>query len=401
VLAHVAIALIGLVSFSAFAVDYGVMWAARRQAQNAADSAALAAAITLGYAGMDKIADAHNRALEAAGRNAVWGEAPSNTTVDFFGPDVIVCPEGAPAAGQAACVRVDVHRDQETGNPLPTFFSRLAGVTEQGVRATATAQVMKSDSSECVKPFAIPDKWMELRPKPSPWDPDDSFERYDKKGVLLNPADYYEAAGASGGLYGPNGTGFTDKSVVAEGGDHGRYVTLKVGNPQQTIMPGWYFPVVINPIEGPGADNYRDNIATCDPTLITRGTVLDVEPGNMVGPTRQGIEALVNQDLSADWNPNMYGPGKGGITGGCMAAGTCIMSPRLVAIPVFNPDAWDAAGEQGRTTVTVTNVIGFFIDKNMQGNNVGGWITHYPGPPRGGMSETPEAAFIVNIILVR
>ena len=48
-LVHVAVAMIGLLAFSALSIDYGVMWTARRQAQNAADAAALAGAISLAF----------------------------------------------------------------------------------------------------------------------------------------------------------------------------------------------------------------------------------------------------------------------------------------------------------------------------------------------------------------
>ena len=41
---HVAIALIALLMFSGMVIDYGVIWVARRQAQNAADAGALAGA---------------------------------------------------------------------------------------------------------------------------------------------------------------------------------------------------------------------------------------------------------------------------------------------------------------------------------------------------------------------
>ena len=44
---HVSIALIALLAFSAFVIDYGSMWVSRRQAQNAADAGALAGAISL------------------------------------------------------------------------------------------------------------------------------------------------------------------------------------------------------------------------------------------------------------------------------------------------------------------------------------------------------------------
>ena len=48
VLVHVAIAMIGLLAFSSFVIDYGVLWAARRQAQNAADAGAMAGRDSLG-----------------------------------------------------------------------------------------------------------------------------------------------------------------------------------------------------------------------------------------------------------------------------------------------------------------------------------------------------------------
>ena len=49
VLVHVAVAIIGLLAFSALTIDYGVMWMSRRQAQNAADAAALAGALSLAF----------------------------------------------------------------------------------------------------------------------------------------------------------------------------------------------------------------------------------------------------------------------------------------------------------------------------------------------------------------
>ena len=40
------------------------------------------------------------------------------------------------------CVKVDAFRNQARGNPLPMFFGKLVGVANQGVVATATAQVV-------------------------------------------------------------------------------------------------------------------------------------------------------------------------------------------------------------------------------------------------------------------
>ena len=71
----------------------------------------------------------------------------------------------------------------------------------------------------------------------------------------------------------------------------------------------------------------------------------------MIGPTNQGIRDLIAQDPGARWDTSLNG-GQGGVAGGCMAMGTggCAISPRLVAIPVFNPDAYDAGRASGRIT---------------------------------------------------
>lgn len=381
--------MVGLIAFSSFVIDYGVMMAARRQAQNSADAAALAGAISLAYVDFTNQGLARSSALTVAQQNKVWGQVPDVTGADITFP---VCPPGSPGAGTNSCVRVDVFRNQRAGgNPLPTFFGKIVGINDQGVRATATAEALFGKSTDCVKPFAISDKWLENRNNrgPAGWDETDTFERYDRTGTVLTPtADAYDPAG-----------GFMI-DVVNRGGDYGRYITLKHGNPHDTITPGWFQPVVINPAEGPGGANYRDNIATCDTTVIGPGTVLDVEPGNMIGPTKQGMNDLIALDSRATWDPNLYGTGKGGIKGGCMAEKTCVISPRLIAIPVFDPDAYDLANQNGRTTIKITKVLGFFIDK-MQGNDVAGWLMSYPGDANAGMGGVPGNNFVVSVALVR
>ena len=83
-----------------------------------------------------------------------------------------------------------------------------------------------------------------------------------------------------------------------------------------------------------------------------------------------------------------------------MAAKACVVSPRLVAIPVFNPDAYDAGRASGRIEIEVVKVLGFFIDK-IQGNDVYGYITTYPSRPNQGMGGVPGNNFVVSVALVR
>jgi len=401
VLVQVAIMLLGLTAMSAFVVDYGVMWTSRRQAQNSADAAAMAGAISMGFVSMSNQALARQAAIDAANQNWVWGQAPSITPGDVTFP---VCPPGSPGAGSNACIQVDLYRNQARGNPLPTFFGRVANVADQGVRATATAEVLFGDSTDCVKPFAIPDKWLERRNDVAPpgWSELDSYEHYaqngNNRGQPLNPFDLYEPPNGPGNTTGVNGTGFTRTSVTLGGSDYGRVITLKQGNPQDQVSPGWFQPVVIVP-GCVGGNCYRNAIATCTSTVIGPGTVLQVEPGNMVGPTRQGMADLIALDPTAIWNTSANG-GLGGVTGGCMQAATCTMSPRIVAIPVYNPDTFNAGTPSGRIDITIVKVLGFFVER-MQGNDVVGRLMAYPGTPRGGTSTTPETAFVISIALVR
>ena len=382
----VAIALVGLLAFSTFVIDYGVMWAARRQAQNSADAAALAGAISLAYVDFENHDLARASALAVAAQNKVWGVAPDVTAADITFP---VCPPGSPGAGTNSCIRVDVFRNSRAGgSPLSTIFGKLVGIDDNGVRATATAEALFGSSTDCVKPFAVSDKWIEGRNDVGAvgWDETDSFERYGNKGALLDPADAY-------------GAGFTPESL-AKGGDYGRYITLKHGSPHDTLTPGWFQPVVINPAEGPGGSNYRDNIATCDMTVIGPGTLLEVEPGDMIGPTKQGMSDLIALDKDAKWNKTLNGVG--GIEGGCMSSTTspCAISPRLVAIPMFNPDAYQLADQNGRTTIQITKVLGFFVD-DMDGNDVKGYLMTYPADPSAGMGGVPGSGFVVSVSLVR
>ena len=77
-----------LLAFTTFVIDYGVMWMARRQAQNVADAAALAGAISLIRDGGSQ-AGARTAAIHYAANNPIWGEGNSAANVEsnFSGPD--------------------------------------------------------------------------------------------------------------------------------------------------------------------------------------------------------------------------------------------------------------------------------------------------------------------------
>lgn len=391
ILVQTAIMLVGLTAFGAFVVDYGVLWTARRQVQNAADAAALAAAISLGFDAPGDQVRARQNALVAVGQNRVWGAVADMGAGDVTFPP---CPVGAvPAQGGGVCVRVEVYRNQR-GAPLPTVFANLVGVSQQGVKATATAQVLYGSSTDCVRPFAIPDKWQELRADvpPAGWDPVDTFERYTAAGALLpGVVDYYEAPG--GPLFGPNGTGYSRGPSAVGPGDYGATVEY-----QPALIPGKagnasFLPVHITP-----GGTFGGDITSCSTRVVQPGDLLEVELNNVTGEVAQGILALIGQDAAASWNPGMNG-GRGGVSGGCMAAGTCTISPRIIALPAFSPDAWDAGGI-ANDVVRVTRIVGFFVQR-LEGGYVVGRLMVYPAAPRSTMNADPNSAFVVSAALVR
>jgi hypothetical protein len=390
--------LVGLTAFSAFVIDYGILWAARRQIQNTADAAALAAANSLAFDAPGDLARARASALAAAARNPVWAP-PGGTAVPVMNDGDITFPTNCPAGaiGVGPCVRVEAFRNQGRGNPLPTIFAYLAGKTQQGVQATATAQVLYGDSIDCVRPMAIPDKWNELFPAPQPWTEFATFQRYQVTGVPIPNGDYYEPPG--GGLFGPNGTGFS-----RGGGDYGLPVSYlpalapyKLAANQRAFLPVR--------IGSGGPSGFFAAMTSCTPNVVGPGSVLQLEDSIVTSETIQAGTTLLNMDPGAQWDPSLNG-GRGGVAGGCMASASCVgpngalVSPRIIAIPAFNPDAWDSFPPGTNTSVQVTRILGFFVE-GVENGRIYGHLMVYPVIPRSTMTASPDSSFIVSVTLVR
>jgi Flp pilus assembly protein TadG len=402
VLIHVSIALIGLLGFSALSIDYGVMWVARRQAQNAADAAALAGAISLAFVNRTDQARARQAAKAAGEANQVWRQAP----VIDANADITIgaCPTGLTNTLDL-CVRANVFRNQAK-NPLPTFFATLLGIGSQGVRATATARVLVGNAVTCMRPWAIPDKWWDARDVTPPieatptWTWTDKYERYVESGpnkgqLLPNPVDCYHAGLLNfSGPYQNNCAANIGSTSFNEVADRGTVVTLKNGTPSQTLTAGWFFPIDLPRPGSPdtGGDRYRENIGSCNSGTVGLGDTLWTENGNMVGPTQQGMSDLIALDPNATWNGT-------DVVGGLYGTNN---SPRIVPIPVFNVEAYTQQDKTtGKFQLQVTNILGFFV-LPMQGNNVRGVLMTYPGDFKAGSGNVDEtAAFLYTVVLVR
>ena len=134
ILLHVAISILVLIGLLTFVADWGVMWVARNQAQNSADAGALAGAVAMafdanGWTDRTDNGPAKQAAHQLALTNTVFGVAPNvllASDVTFTNAPADMCP--ADANGLTPCIRVDVYRNQERSNPLPSIFGQAFGI---------------------------------------------------------------------------------------------------------------------------------------------------------------------------------------------------------------------------------------------------------------------------------
>jgi len=407
VLLHVILATIMLIGINVFVIDYGVMWVGRNQAQNAADAGAMAGAIALAYDDFDDRTDtgpAKVFAWQTSQQNWVWGQAPKvNITTDVTFP---VIPDDP--CVDTTCVRVDVYRDNAGANPLPALFGGAVGVTGSGVKAMAIARWGAANASDCLKPFAIPDKWFDHYDDPAnsnpvdvdTWKSDDYFDLVYPKGSKVGMQGTPIPA-ADRDVYVPpsktsTGTGFTLAN------DLGTKVVLYYGKPTDSPSPGNFLPIDLPKADGSvssGAADYSAAIANCTGAPVAIGDILQTEPGAMKGPTDSGIDALIAKDPLATWDST-----NNAVTNSCAQAATpCAkVSPRIVAIPVFNTNQYETDRLNGKSDIQIVNILGFFIDSHNAKGDITGYFTSIPGLLVAGKpSINKDSGFAKVIMLVR
>jgi len=351
-LVFVGVTFFALLSATTIAIDVGMFMTAKTQAQTSADAGALAGATALAFNSFtDRSASgpAVQSAVNTALANRVAASSVSVTSDDVTFPL-------DPVTGQADRVGVTVYRTDDRSNSVPTLMGAFFGIQRVNIAATATAEAAPANGVGCVKPFTIPDRWIEnVTP---PWNSMTStFDRYyangNRAGQVMTPtADDYPPPGDSR---------YVGYSMT--GNDIGTLLTIRAGtgnNVSPTMYFSWAMP------NNTGADDYEGNIAGCNPTVVHRGQIITQEPGNMVGPTNQGIDALLLQDPNAEWGTscncviNSQYPGH---------------SPRVFPIPLYDPDYYQSNVTNGRNaTLRVANWIGFFL-VSRNGNDVLGRIT--------------------------
>ena len=358
---------VGFMAFftaTTLAIDVGLMMTARSQAQNAADAGALAGATAFVYNSFTDRSvggPAVQSAINTAKRNKVIG---NDVSID---PPDVTFPLGP--TGRNDRIQVWVHRTSARGNQIPTLIGPIFGVNDFDIIATATAAAAPANAMTCVKPFTIPDKWIE---KQDPvWTMDSTFDRYDNKGnVIANPDVYIP----------PSATHKTWSEA-----DAGTPFILRAGtgnNINPTFYYSWKMPGAT------GGDYYRDNIAGCNTAIIPMNSPMVQEPGNMMGPTTQGVQDLIDQDPGAHWD-------------GTKVVSSFGKSPRVFPIPLYDPDVYASGKTNGRTADLVSrNWIGFFVER-LQGNEVYGRIVPITGVIDDNAGPAPEGVFPRAIRLVK
>lgn len=139
----------------------------------------------------------------------------------------------------------------------------------------------------------------------------------------------------------------------------------KGGGGQHT---GWFGALRLG---GNGASNYEKNIKNGYQKEIAIGDLLEVENGNMSGPTTRGVNYRIAQCQH---------------TPACTSASYVETCPRLVTIPVVEPC--------GKKTVKVKGFAKFFLERvDGQGNQNNVWGTFVQLHTIGEMTEDEEADY--------
>lgn len=352
ILALVALLLIVFLGLAALAIDLGLLYVARGEAQRAADSAAHAGAGHLQIVSGDE-EGARDAAVKFASRNVIRGE-PVEIDRD---QDVEVFLDGEQR------VRVTVRRTSEWGGPVGTIFGRVLGFSSVDVAAVAAAQVWSVDQSDCMLPVAIPDRWCEEGNEGACVRWPDQEDSFDPDG----DGDFYVEweRGMEAGEY----TGYSIDDIgeyiylrpEAEGGGQGQ----GQGSGGARWDPNWWAPFHASWLGYGGQDvpSLAAEITGCSDVPLGIGSEVETWNGNAAEPLRGAWEDLIAQDDSASWNfdldcvvnKNLSSPTKE----------DCRDSPRKRPIALFDP----YEGPQGPGTFTLTRLAAIFVDDVVGGGS--------------------------------
>jgi hypothetical protein len=367
VLVIFALALAALLGFAALGIDVGYLYTVRHELQRSADSGALAGASAFFEGSWS----------DGAIRNMAEARAR-----DFASRDAVVASPLDPAGEVAVSFPVDPRIRVDTSRTVNLFFSQLFLGPTRDITAFAVAEAaVVSQKVPCLKPWGIPFPW------------DDVNEN-----GLFDPGEEISSDCP------PDG-GYSDIYFC-----QGTQVVLKIGTPQNKPdqpdiaslqqEPGHFFALDF----GSGAKTYREMIkGDCpdDTILISAGDEIPLEPGNMVGPTIQAVktdqDSLMNQDPTSGWNFDKNLPESDLYR---IDDGTWMNSPRVVRIPIYNPEE---VLKQGKSDMPVAGFAGFWVEDaikegGLQGTVIGRYIPLSAFGLSSGEDPGPESGPVLRVL---
>lgn len=325
VLVSVAALAVVLLGFTALAVDVGFLYSSRTTMQRIADAAAISGAATFVLnQTASQPATAQQYAMETATGQNVFGQAIDTSMVTVNVNNRIVT--------------VDIAR------PEQTFFARVLGTNLVDIGVTASAEASDvAVGSGCTKPWFLPntifmDPTLETCAACDPSHPD--FALASSQVLISNFVE----------------TSFASSQI-------GNQFVIKPQQPANSLAPGQFYAVEML---GPGAQNYKEAIATCAVTdPVGCGECLSVQTGNMVGPTAQGTLDLIGNPAD-----QFFDLGGGNFCYGSSTSNCTSTSPSLVVAPIWDicnpPDGGCLGtdfcpGAKFTGTNVVVKVVGFAL----------------------------------------
>jgi Flp pilus assembly protein TadG len=357
----IAVGMTGFLGAAALAIDVGLFMTARSQAQNSADAGALAGATGLAlnsFTDRSPTSPAVKGAKSTALTNLV-----DHVAVDVQDTDVTFPNTN----GLNDLVQVDVYRTAARKNALKTLMGGFLGVNYVDVHATATAEAAPANAMTCVKPFMIPDKYIDANGN-------GKFDLGTDTYIDGTDPDHY--------------TGYTAAKDV------GSPMMLRAGN-QNSIQPSFYYSWKMP--GDVGGNFYRDNIDQCNQSVLSYDPnnpyFMTQEPGDKQGPTIQGIEDLIAQDPDTQWNSQCKC-----VTGSKFGG----QSPRVFPIPLFNPWYYANGKANGRpASFELANFLGYYADYVEPNGTIHGIITNIIGVIDPNAGPAPATMFPRAIRLVQ
>ncbi len=384
----VAISLVSLLAMAALAIDVVTLYAARSEAQRAADAAALAAAKAIADSGFTTLSPTDPNLTNGNGLklaqsmatnaiNAMLTASPlinqvSGTTPALVGTPTITFPALANPANSNPRITVTL---QVT--TLPTFFAKIWGNRTATVTASATAEAYNPANVQNFTPIA---------PKGvKPW----LIANQDPITTALTPFITPATGVVENGVIGETFNLTADckggpPGCVLRNNHNPPKATYSATNPQVdyvpavvTSSPNDVCPSVASCTENPNYPNYQYGIQCADvnPNPYPCGGTVNnttwdntVNPRGSGGPSALGTECLIRaasgQDIFQNPGPWPLAPFQFEAQSGPQNGNVVTTSSSIVTIPIIDPTTFQLDASLG---VTVIGFMQAFINQVQDG----------------------------------